>query len=59
MDIFNFIVANSEAILAAISAVLAAALVIVKLTPNKTDDEIVGKVQGIFMKIAEFFKPKA
>lgn len=59
MDIINFIVSNTETILASISALLAAAVLIVKLTPTPADDEIVGKVQGVFVKISEFLKPKA
>lgn len=59
MEAINFVVANSDTILASISAVLAAAMLIVKLTPTPADDEIVGKIQGVFVKIASFLKPKA
>lgn len=59
MEVINFVVANSETILASISAVLAALMLIVKLTPTPADDEFVGKIQGVFVKIASFLKPKA
>jgi len=58
-DIINFAVTNADAIFGATTAVLAAALAIVKLTPTPKDDEVVGKVMEIAQKVAGFLKPKA
>ena len=58
-DVINFVVTNADAIFGATTAVLAAALAIVKLTPTKKDDEIVEGAMAVFTKIASILKPKA
>ncbi|MCD8541137.1 MAG: hypothetical protein LRY22_00080 [Aliarcobacter cryaerophilus] len=47
----DWIVANWEGITIALGAVLALAVAIAKLTPNTTDDAVVGKAKSVFDSI--------
>lgn len=47
----EWITANWEGIVVAVGAVIALAVAIAKLTPNTTDDAVVGKIQSIFNSI--------
>ena len=46
-DFIAFVTANYEAILGAITAVVAAASAIAALTPSETDNEIVNKIRKV------------
>lgn len=44
----EFVVANWEGIMAVTASILSLAAVVVKLTPTKTDDEVLAKISMIF-----------
>lgn len=51
-NLVEFVTANWGQILVALLAVVGAASAIAKLTPNKTDDKIVGFIQKWLDKVA-------
>jgi hypothetical protein len=49
----EFVVANWEGIMAVTASILSLAAVVVKLTPTKTDDEVLAKISLIFEVIKD------
>lgn len=49
----EFVVANWEGIMAVAASILSLAAVVVKLTPTKTDDEVLAKISLIFEVIKD------
>lgn len=59
MAIFNWVLSNYLIILATLGSINLAAQAIARLTPTKTDDKFVARVQGWLEKAASLgIKPK-
>ena len=56
MEIFKWLTANYQDVLLSLAAVVAAAEVIVRITPTKKDDGAVERVGSVVRKLLDFFK---
>ena len=58
MAIVNFVKDHGKEILEALGALYAFLLIVVKITPTKKDDELLGKIAGFVHSVAGFFGVK-
>jgi len=56
MEIFKWLTANYQDVLLALGAVVAAAEVVVRITPTKKDDGAVERIGSVIKKLLDFFK---
>jgi len=56
MEIFKWLTANYQDVLLSVAAVVAAAEIVVRITPTKKDDSAVERVGAIVRKLMDFFK---
>jgi hypothetical protein len=54
--IWNWLLVNGPTALMAFGALVLVATLVAKLTPTPKDDEVVGKVKGVFLSILDFLK---
>ena len=47
----EYIVANYELIIGLVGALIGVAVIVAKMTPNTTDDTVVGKIKSVFEKL--------
>jgi len=56
MEIFKWVTANYQDVLLAVASVVAAAEVVVRITPTKKDDGAVERVGSFVRKVMDFLK---
>jgi len=56
MELFKWVTSNYQDVLLALAAVVAAAEVVVRITPTKKDDGAVERVGKVVKKLLDFFK---
>lgn len=56
MELFKWVTSNYQDVLLAVAAVVAAAEVVVRITPTKKDDGAVERIGSIVKKLLDFFK---
>jgi hypothetical protein len=49
----EYITANYELIIGLVGALIGVAVIVSKLTPNTTDDTVVGKIKDVFDKLTK------
>jgi len=56
MEFFKWVTSNYQDVLLAVAAVVAAAEVVVRITPTKKDDGAVERIGKVVKKLLDFFK---
>lgn len=49
----EYITANYELIIGLVGALIGVAVIVAKLTPNTTDDTVVGKIKAVYDKLTK------